>query len=66
MLDLAGFLILELFNDFFFCFKHAGIMQLQEWPVDSEILPVMFLMQPACAMWLGNIHTKVPVAKQCN
>lgn len=70
MLDVAVFLILELFNDFVFCFvfffKHAGIMQLQEWPVDSEILPVMFLMQPAYAMWLVNIHTKVSVAKQCN
>lgn len=63
MLDLAGFLILELFNDFF---KHAGIMQLREWPVDSKIFPVMFLMQPPYAMWLGNIHTKVSVAEQYN
>lgn len=43
---------------FFVCFKHADTMQLQEWPVDSKIFPVMLLKQPAYAIWLGECPYK--------
>lgn len=57
--------MLEL-SDHYFSIKHAEIMQLRAWPVDSKIFPVMLLTQPVNAIWLGNVHTDVLVAKQCN